>query len=74
MRKKRQNGNGMGVLLAYLSGIATLVSGIWKKKWWLGNGIGNTPSGPSINNALSDETSRFGKIRAPEGLFIIFFI
>ena len=36
--KKSQNGNGIGVLLAYQ----------WDRDTGLGNGIGNPPSGPSF--------------------------
>ena len=44
-QKKAKMGMGL-VFCSHISGIGTLVSGIWKK-WWLGNGIGNPPSGPS---------------------------
>ena len=38
VRKKSQNGNGIGVLLAYQ----------WDRDTGLGNGIGNPPSGASF--------------------------
>ena len=46
-KKNGQNGNGIGVFSVSIS----VGSGHWLvglgKKWWLGNGIGNPPSGPS---------------------------